>query len=98
MPIYCVAVNFARLLFPAEARLAKDMANADSTSMYAALPASKSKGSSGDLREDDLNETTSVQAESPQLRQQELRKIGIIHCHCQCSLEDICEIETSGDY
>ncbi|KAJ6681389.1 REGULATORY PROTEIN NPR3 [Salix koriyanagi] len=68
-------VNFARLLFPAEARLAKDMANADSTSMYAALPASKSKGSSGDLREDDLNETTSVQAESPQLRQQELRKI-----------------------
>ncbi|KAJ6412369.1 hypothetical protein OIU84_005427 [Salix udensis] len=56
-------VNFARLLFPAEARLAKDMANADSTSMYAGLP------------EDDLNETTSVQAESPQLRQQELRKI-----------------------
>ena len=85
MPIYCVTVTVAQLWFPAEAQLAKDMANADSTWMYTDLPASKSKGSSGDLREDDLNETPSVQAERSQPRQQELRKIGIIHCHCQKS-------------
>jgi hypothetical protein len=83
MPIYCVAVAFARLFFPAEARLAKDMANADSTSMYTGLPASKSKGSSGDTREVDLNETPSVQDKRLQLRLQELRKTGIIYCHCQ---------------
>ncbi|XP_011032773.1 PREDICTED: regulatory protein NPR3-like [Populus euphratica] len=67
-------VAFARLFFPAEARLAKDMANADSTSTYTGLPASKSKGSSGDTREVDLNETTSAQDKRLQLRLQELRK------------------------
>ncbi|KAG6776304.1 hypothetical protein POTOM_019810 [Populus tomentosa] len=62
-------VAFARLFFPAEARLAKDMANADSTSMYTGLPASKSKGSSVDL-----NETPSSQDKRLQLRLQEQRK------------------------
>ncbi|CAK7346638.1 unnamed protein product [Dovyalis caffra] len=67
-------VAFARLLFPAEARLAMDIANAVSTSMYTGLSASKSKGSSGNLREVDLNETPSVQTKRLQSRLQELHK------------------------
>lgn len=67
-------VAFARLLFPAEARLAMDSANANSTSMYTGLLASKSKGSSGDLREVDLNETPTVQAKRLQSRLQALHK------------------------
>lgn len=75
-----MAVAFARLLFPAEARLAMDSANANSTSMYTGLLASKSKGSSGDLREVDLNETPTVQAKRLQLRLQALHKTGTIYC------------------
>lgn len=48
-------VAFARLLFPAEARLAMEVADANSTSVYTGLSASK--GSNGNLREVDLNET-----------------------------------------
>ncbi|KAH9705967.1 BTB/POZ domain and ankyrin repeat-containing protein NPR2 [Citrus sinensis] len=43
---------FARLLFPSEARVATDRADADATNFYTGLSASKSKGSSGNLKED----------------------------------------------
>ncbi|PRQ52159.1 putative chromatin remodeling & transcription regulator ABTB family [Rosa chinensis] len=52
-------VAFARLLFPAEAKLAMEMAD-HPTSGYTGLLASK--GSSGNLREVDLNETPSVRS------------------------------------
>ncbi|KAH7545633.1 hypothetical protein FEM48_Zijuj01G0114100 [Ziziphus jujuba var. spinosa] len=48
-------VAFARLFFPTEAKLAMDIAHAETTSEFAGLSASK--GSSGTLREVDLNET-----------------------------------------
>ncbi|KAL5858980.1 hypothetical protein ACOSQ4_000276 [Xanthoceras sorbifolium] len=67
-------VAFARLLFPAEAKLAMDVADAHSTSAYTGLAASKSKGSSGNLKEVNLNETPSVQAKRIQLRMQALLK------------------------
>ncbi|KAJ6337143.1 hypothetical protein OIU76_006921 [Salix suchowensis] len=67
-------VAFARLLFPAEARLAMDFANANSTSMNTGLLASKSKGSSGSLREVDLNESPAVQAVRLQSTLHALRK------------------------
>lgn len=50
---------FARLLFPAEAKLAMVIAHAETTSEFAGH--SSSKGSSGNLMEVDLNETPSVQ-------------------------------------
>ncbi|GLU14074.1 hypothetical protein SLE2022_306650 [Rubroshorea leprosula] len=52
-------VAFARLFFPSEAKLAMDIANAETTSEFAGLSAAK--GSSGNLREVDLNETPIVQ-------------------------------------
>ncbi|XP_021819613.1 regulatory protein NPR3-like [Prunus avium] len=52
-------VAFARLLFPAEAKLAMVIAHAETTSEFAGH--SSSKGSSGNLMEVDLNETPSVQ-------------------------------------
>ncbi|KAL3520394.1 hypothetical protein ACH5RR_018543 [Cinchona calisaya] len=52
-------VAFAQLFFPAEAKLAMDIANAETTSGFAGLLASR--GSSGNLREVDLNETPQVQ-------------------------------------
>ncbi|KAJ6730725.1 REGULATORY PROTEIN NPR3 [Salix viminalis] len=67
-------VAFARLLFPAEARLAMDFANANSTSMNTGLLASKSKGSSGSLREVDLNESPAVRAVRLQSTLHALRK------------------------
>lgn len=67
---------FARLLFPSEARVAMDIADADVTNFYAGLPASKSKGSSGNLKEVDLNETPSMQARRLQLRLEALQKTG----------------------
>jgi len=48
-------VAFARLFFPSEAKLAMNIANAETTSPYAGQMTSKS--SSGNLREVDLNET-----------------------------------------
>ncbi|XP_071733867.1 BTB/POZ domain and ankyrin repeat-containing protein NPR1-like [Rutidosis leptorrhynchoides] len=52
-------VAFARLLFPSEAKLAMEIAHAESTSEFPGLLASK--GSNGNLREMDLNETPLVQ-------------------------------------
>ncbi|XP_057754654.1 BTB/POZ domain and ankyrin repeat-containing protein NPR1-like [Arachis stenosperma] len=52
-------VAFARLFFPSEAKLAMDIAHAETTSEFAGLSASK--GSNGNLREVDLNETPIVQ-------------------------------------
>ncbi|XP_044494124.1 BTB/POZ domain and ankyrin repeat-containing protein NPR1-like [Mangifera indica] len=67
-------VAFARLLFPAEARLAMEVADAHSTSVYTGISASRSRGSSGNLREVDLNETPSAQARRMQMRLQALLK------------------------
>ncbi|KAK9281425.1 hypothetical protein L1049_004327 [Liquidambar formosana] len=52
-------VAFARLLYPSEARLAMEIADADSTSEFAGLSALKR--SSGNLKEVDLNETPTMQ-------------------------------------
>ncbi|KAJ9691507.1 hypothetical protein PVL29_013632 [Vitis rotundifolia] len=52
-------VAFARLFFPSEAKLAMEIAHAETTSEFAGLSASKR--SSGNLREVDLNETPIVQ-------------------------------------
>ncbi|XVF40024.1 hypothetical protein PTKIN_Ptkin01aG0079400 [Pterospermum kingtungense] len=51
-------VAFARLLFPSEAKLAMDIAHAETTSEFAGL---SSKGSNGNLREVNLNETPIMQ-------------------------------------
>ncbi|XVF27219.1 hypothetical protein REPUB_Repub14bG0088100 [Reevesia pubescens] len=51
-------VAFARLLFPSEAKLAMDIAHAETTSEFAGIP---SKGSNGNLRQVDLNETPFMQ-------------------------------------
>ncbi|KAF5744049.1 regulatory protein NPR3-like [Tripterygium wilfordii] len=67
-------VAFARLFFPTEARLATESAVADSTPVYTGLLASKSKGSSGNLREVDLNEIPSMRTKRLQMRMQALRK------------------------
>ncbi|GAU46612.1 hypothetical protein TSUD_377770 [Trifolium subterraneum] len=52
-------VAFARLFFPLEAKLAMDIARAETTSEFAGLSAPK--GSNGNLREVDLNETPIMQ-------------------------------------
>ncbi|KAF3445019.1 hypothetical protein FNV43_RR14712 [Rhamnella rubrinervis] len=65
-------VAYAQLLYPAEARLAMEMADAHSTSMYTGLTGSR--GSSGNVREVDLNETPSVQKKRLQARLQALLK------------------------
>ncbi|KAK9067468.1 hypothetical protein SSX86_014797 [Deinandra increscens subsp. villosa] len=52
-------VAFARVLFPSEAKLAMEIAHAQTTSEFPGLLASK--GSNGNLREMDLNETPLVQ-------------------------------------
>ncbi|XP_004497710.1 BTB/POZ domain and ankyrin repeat-containing protein NPR1-like [Cicer arietinum] len=52
-------VAFARLFFPLEAKLAMDIARAETTSEFAGL--STSKGSNGNLMEVDLNETPIMQ-------------------------------------
>ncbi|XP_006353069.1 regulatory protein NPR3 [Solanum tuberosum] len=54
-------VAFARLLFPLEAKLAMEIATAETTAEFADHLASK--GSSGNLREVDLNETPIMQKE-----------------------------------
>ena len=72
-------VAFARLLFPTEARLAMEMADAHSTFMYNPSGLSASRGSSGNLREVDLNETPSVRTRRLQVRLQALIKTGIVN-------------------
>ena len=66
---------FARLFFPAEAKLAMEIANAETTSGFAGLLASR--GSSGNLREVDLNETPLVQNKRLLSRIDVLSKTGI---------------------
>lgn len=65
-------VALARVLFPREAKLAMQIAHADSTSEFRGLQASKS--SSGNLREVDLNEIPSEQVKRLQMRLQALQK------------------------
>ncbi|CAI8586764.1 unnamed protein product [Vicia faba] len=62
-------VAFARLFFPAEARVAIENAEADSTPLYATLSALK-----GNIKEVDLNETPSFRTRKLQLRLQSLVK------------------------
>ncbi|XP_059288346.1 BTB/POZ domain and ankyrin repeat-containing protein NPR1-like [Lycium ferocissimum] len=70
-------VAFARLLFPLEAKLAMEIANAETTAEFAGHLASK--GSSGNLREVDLNETPIMQKERLS-RTVELGKRYFPHC------------------
>ncbi|KVH92028.1 regulatory protein NPR3-like [Cynara cardunculus var. scolymus] len=65
-------VAFARLLFPSEAKLAMEIAHAQTTSEFPGLLASK--GSNGNLREMDLNETPLVQNKRLLLRMEALSK------------------------
>ncbi|CAN1150866.1 BTB/POZ domain and ankyrin repeat-containing protein NPR1 [Linum perenne] len=65
-------VAFARLFFPTEAKLAMDIANADTTPEFAGLAAPK--GSSGNLREVDLNETPVMQKRRLLSRLEALKK------------------------
>ncbi|KAK9267128.1 hypothetical protein L1049_009547 [Liquidambar formosana] len=69
-------VAFARLFFPLEAKLAMEIANAETTSEFAGLSSSKgsSKGSSGNLREVDLNETPIMQNKRLRSRMEALSK------------------------
>ncbi|RZB64339.1 Regulatory protein NPR3 isoform B [Glycine soja] len=67
-------VAFARLFFPSEAKLAMDIAHAETTSEFAGLSASNSKGSNGNLREVDLNETPIVQSKRLFSRMEALMK------------------------
>ncbi|PKI77759.1 hypothetical protein CRG98_001883 [Punica granatum] len=65
-------VAFARLFFPAEAKLAMDIAHAETTLEFTGLRATK--GSSGNLREVDLNETPVVQKKRLYSRMEALQK------------------------
>ncbi|XP_021293643.1 regulatory protein NPR3-like [Herrania umbratica] len=65
-------VAFARLLFPSEAKLAMDIAHAETTSEFAGLCASK--GSNGNLRQVDLNETPVMQKKRLLARMEALMK------------------------
>ncbi|XVE51698.1 hypothetical protein DITRI_Ditri02bG0062400 [Diplodiscus trichospermus] len=64
-------VAFARLLFPSEAKLAMDIAHAETTSEFAGL---SSKGSNGNLRQVDLNETPVMQKKRLVARMETLMK------------------------
>ncbi|XP_056173883.1 BTB/POZ domain and ankyrin repeat-containing protein NPR1-like [Syzygium oleosum] len=65
-------VAFARLFFPTEAKLAMDIAHAEMTAEFAGLSARK--GSSGNLREVDLNETPIVQNKRLRSRMEALQR------------------------
>ncbi|KAF5475539.1 hypothetical protein F2P56_007337 [Juglans regia] len=65
-------VAFARLFFPTEAKLAVDVAHAETTSGLAGP--STSKGSSGNLREVDLNETPTMRNKRLRTQMEALRK------------------------
>ncbi|TXG48277.1 hypothetical protein EZV62_027571 [Acer yangbiense] len=65
-------VAFARVLFPTEAKLAMDIANTETTSEFAGLSAPK--GSGGNLREVDLNETPLMQNKRLRSRMEALMK------------------------
>ena len=61
-------------LFPSEARVAMEIAGADTATSLSALG---QKGLSGNLKEIDLNETPSMQVKRRQLRLLTLLKTGI---------------------
>jgi len=63
------------LLFPAEARVAIENAEADSSSLYA--NESALKGTNGNLKEVDLNESPSARTRKLQLRLHALMKTGM---------------------
>ena len=71
-----ITVAFARLFFPAEAKLAMDTAHAATASESAGLAASK--GSNGNLREVDLNETPVMQNKRLRSRMEALMKTGTL--------------------
>lgn len=74
---------FARLLFPTEAKLAMDIANTETTSEFSGFCASK--GSSGNLREVDLNETPVMRNKRLRPRMEALMKTG----NCEFSVSSI---------
>lgn len=65
---------FAQLLFPAEAKLALDIAHTETRSAVPGLSASK--GSTGNFREVDLNETPIMQNKRFHSRMEALIKTG----------------------
>lgn len=65
---------FARLLFPTEAKAAMDIAHAETTAELAGLH--KPKGSNGNVREVDLNESPATQNRRLLSRMQALAKTG----------------------
>ncbi|KAM7271425.1 hypothetical protein ACFE04_030639 [Oxalis oulophora] len=67
-------VAFARLFFPTEAKLAMDIANAESTSEFAGLIVPPAKGSKAKLIEVDLNETPIMLNKRLQSRMEVLMK------------------------
>ncbi|KAM2042751.1 hypothetical protein ACFX16_036410 [Malus domestica] len=97
-------VAFARLLFPAEAKLAMAISQADTTPEFAGI--SSLKGSSGNLMEVDLNETPTVQNKRLLSRLESLVKTVSMgrhyfpHCSevldkfLQVDLPDLCVLET----
>lgn len=70
---------FARLFFPTEAKLAVDVAHAETTSGLAGP--STTKGSSGNLREVDLNETPSMRNKRLRTQMDALVKTGNVGFH-----------------
>lgn len=72
--IYIIAVAFARLFFPIEAKVAFDVANAETISEFAGISASK--GSTGNLRVVNLNETPITQNKRLHTQIEALMKTG----------------------
>lgn len=69
-------VRFAALLFPAEAKVAMEIADADWTPLYRGLA---SKGSTRYFRPVDINEDHSLDAERLQEKLLALCKTGIVY-------------------
>ena len=67
------AVAFARLFFPAEAKVAMQIAQADTTEEFGGIAA---PSTSGKLREVDLNETPAIQSKRLRSRVDALMKTG----------------------
>lgn len=82
-----MAVAYARLLYPAEARLAMEMADAHSTSVYTGL-----SGSCGNVREVDLNEPPEVQKKTLQARLQALIKTGTVSLPATYAPLCVCDV------
>ncbi|XP_057970505.1 BTB/POZ domain and ankyrin repeat-containing protein NPR1-like [Malania oleifera] len=86
-------VAFARLFFPLEAKLAMEIAHAETTSEFAGLSAAK--GSGGNIREVDLNETPIMQSKRFHSRMEALLKTvemgGRYFPHCSQVLDKFME-------